>query len=208
GVVVAACGINEDFGVEAPSAVAVGQETIYGEAGYFCDGVPNRHIQHADGDGTLAMASRLFVAHDRGPDTMGIEVFARFIEERFCGSRFKAREKAIAQEPAGRVASIRIEAVTNDRLAFAHGVGDERENAHSHLAEVDVCVTNLRLDGDNRFTDIDDAHGICPQYSGIAKRASANCVAIEAEALEYRSRLRDERLFRSGWSTLPRRERA
>src|SRR5437868_5772043 len=105
------------------------------------------------------MASRLFVAHDDGPDAMRIEIFACFIEQRLRRRGFEAGEEAITQEPARRVAAIRIEAVANHRLAVAHHVGDEREDTHGHLAKVDVGVTNVRFDGYNGVADIDNAHG-------------------------------------------------
>src|SRR5260370_1801341 len=93
------------------------------------------------------MSSRFLVAHDRVPDSHRIQVFAPFVDQRFRICRFKPRNKAIAQQPAGRVSAVRIESETDHRLALANHVRDERENTHRHLTEINVAVPNFLLDG-------------------------------------------------------------
>src|SRR5215469_6424062 len=105
------------------------------------------------------MPSGFFVAHDDGPNAMRIEVFACLVEQRLDSGSPETRKEAVAQEPARRVPTIRMEAISYNGLAVPHGVGYQRQDAHRHLAKVDVGVANVRLDRDDRLTDIDDAHG-------------------------------------------------
>src|SRR6266446_4038414 len=104
------------------------------------------------------MSSRFLIAHDRVPDSHGIQVFAAFVDQRFRICRFEPRNKAIAQQTAGRVSAVRIESETDHRLALANHIRDERENTHRHLAEINVGVANLRFDGYNGLADIYNPH--------------------------------------------------
>jgi hypothetical protein len=68
GVIISAAGI--DGNAWAPflrSAGAVTQEPVEGQAGDLRRGVPERHIEGADGDAPLAVAARLFAGHHHLP---------------------------------------------------------------------------------------------------------------------------------------------
>ncbi len=76
GVVVAAGGVDEDLRVGL-AVVALGEEAEERLAGDLGDCVPDGHVDGADGDGALAVASGLLVLHQRGPDAVGVEIVGR-----------------------------------------------------------------------------------------------------------------------------------
>jgi phosphopantothenoylcysteine decarboxylase/phosphopantothenate--cysteine ligase len=71
-----------------------------------------------------------------------------------------ARNEAFAHQFALAVATIGVEAVANHRLAVAEHVGDHRDQAQRHLAEVDVGVADRAGDGNGLFANLDDLHAV------------------------------------------------
>src|SRR5581483_5143062 len=154
-IIVAARGIDEDFGVGG-CAVALGKEAEQRLAGDLRHRVPYRHVDGADRDRALAMAARLLVRLQHGPDLVRIEVVATGIEKRLRIGLEHAAAKALADETALAVAAVGIEAVADDRLAVAHDAGDHRDQARGHLGEVDIGVADGRGDRLGDLTQVDD----------------------------------------------------
>ncbi len=103
------------------------------------------------------MAARLLVGHHRVPclewvdQTLGVE-------QRFRLRRLEARDEALAQQPARRVAAIRIEAETDHRFAVALHIGDDGDDRGGHLAEIDIGVADRRGDWDDDVVDGGNLH--------------------------------------------------
>src|SRR3546814_7544625 len=159
GVVVAAGGVDEDAVVHRAVALGVGEVAIERHAGDLGDRVPHCHVDHTDSDRALAVATRLFVGHHGGPDLSRIEVVAGVVHQARGVCLPQARQEALAQQPAGGVAAVGVEAVADHRLAVAHHVGDDGDHAGCHLGEVDVGIAERRGDRHDGFADVDDAHG-------------------------------------------------
>ena len=129
------------------------------QVGDFGRRVPYRHINGANCNRALAVTSGLFVGHHAGPDFVRIEVVAFIVNERVRRRFVNARNEALAHQIALTVAAVGIEAVTNDGLAIAHHIGDDRDQAQRHLTEVDVGVADRRFNRAGRFEYVDDFHG-------------------------------------------------
>ncbi len=156
GVVVAAGGIDEDVGV-GDDAVAFGEQAEQRLAGDFRHRVPHRHVDRADRDGAVAVAAGLFVAHHRGPDLVGVQVFAGLVEQ---GGGFgfqDAWRETLADQAALAVAAVGVEAVADDGFAVALHIGDHRDEAGGHLAEIDIGVADRGTDRLGDLADVDDA---------------------------------------------------
>src|SRR6267154_4195994 len=104
------------------------------------------------------MSSRFLVPHDRVPDSHRIQVFAAFVDQRFRVCRFKPRNKAIAEQPAGRVSAVRIESETDHRPALTHHIRDQRKGTNGHLAEINIGVANFRFNRYYHLADVYDPH--------------------------------------------------
>jgi hypothetical protein len=77
-----------------------------------------------------------------------------------CGVGFaQARQEALAHQLPLAVPAVRVEAVADDRLAIADHVGDDRNQAQRHLAEVNVRIADGRTDRKRFLADVDDLHG-------------------------------------------------
>ena len=173
GVVVAAGGIDEHLRVGHAVAVALRQHVVQRLARDLGHGVPDRHVERADRHRALAVAARLFVGHHAGPDLVRVEVVAGLIEQGRGLGLEHARAKAFADQLALAVAAVGVEAVADDRLAVAHHVGDDGDQAERHLREVDVGVADVRLDGPGRFEDVDDFHGVWVQGKRVSGPATS-----------------------------------
>ena len=104
------------------------------------------------------MASGFLIAHENVPNASRIEIVASIVEQRSGVRGLQTRDKAIAQESAWRIAAVRIKTETDDRLAVANHIGDQREDTDGHLAEIDEGVANLRFDRYDGLADVDDPH--------------------------------------------------
>ncbi len=158
GMVVAAGGVDEHAGV-GRAAVARGEQVVQGLAGDLGGGVPDGHVQRADGDGALAVAAGLLVAHQGGPDAVGVEVVPGVVEEGGGVGFEQARGEAFADQAALAVAAVGVEAVADDGAAVAHHVGDDGDQAGRHLGEVDVGVADRGGDRLGGLADVGDSHG-------------------------------------------------
>src|SRR5205085_8951830 len=109
-IVVAAGRVDEDALVDLPAAVALAEEAIEPLLLDLRDRVPDRHVEHADRDRALAVPARLLVLHQAGPGLVRVEILPRLVEKRVRIRALQARDEALAQEPARRVAAVRVEA--------------------------------------------------------------------------------------------------
>ena len=132
-IVVAPGGIHEDPRIRL-DAVPLGQQPEERLAGNLGDRIPDSHVDGADRDRALAVSSRLLVLHHRPPHAIGVEVVARVVEQRLRIGIEQPRQEAFADEAALTVAPVGIEAVPDHAAAVAHDVGDDRDEAHGHLA--------------------------------------------------------------------------
>ncbi len=82
GIVVPPRRVDPDFVVGVAVAVAIGEEAVEGFAGDFGDGIPDGHVDGADGDGALAVTTGLFIGHEGLPDAEGVEVFGGRVQQR------------------------------------------------------------------------------------------------------------------------------
>src|SRR4051794_4633685 len=121
--------------------------------------IPHRHVDGADRDGALAVATRLLVGHHRAPDLVRVEIVAGSVQQRFRIGLQDARGKALADQAALAVAAVGVKAVADDALAVAHDVGDDGNEARRHLGEIDIGVADRRRDRLRDLADVDDADG-------------------------------------------------
>ena len=159
GVVVAAGGVDEDARIgRAAAAIALGQQAEQRLARDLRHRVPHRHVDRAHGDGTLAVAARLLVAEHRRPDLAGSRL-SPLSSSRLSGAASRTRgTEPLADQAALPVAAVGVEAVAHHRPAVPDHVGDDRDQAQGHLAEIDVGVGDGRRDRDRPFPQIGDAH--------------------------------------------------
>ena len=157
-IIIAAGGIDEHARIGF-TAMSLGEQAKQRLARDLRHRVPHRHVDGADRDRALAMAARLFVRHQRRPDLVRIEIVAGFIEQGLRIGLHQARRKTLADQAALPVAAVGIEAVADHRLAVAHHVGDDGDQARRHLREIDIGVADGRGDRFCHFADVDDAYG-------------------------------------------------
>src|SRR6185369_10218394 len=119
GIVVAAGRVDEHARVGL-DAMPLGEQPEEGLAGDLRDGVPHGHVDRADGNGALAVAAGLLVAHERGPYAIGIEVHPGVVEQRVRISGEESRREPLANETTLPVAPIRVESVADDAPSVAH----------------------------------------------------------------------------------------
>ncbi len=180
GIVIAAGGVDEDRLVVLALAITVCQQTIERNVLGLRHCVPDRHVEHADRDRALAVAAGLLVRHHRGPNLGRIEQAAIGVEQG-CGIGIaQPRNETLAQQALRCVAAVRVEAVAHDRTAVAHSVGDDRDHAHRHLAEVDIGVAQVRLDRNDGLSDVDDPHLALFLHPGLAQRGAVEFAAQAA----------------------------
>src|SRR3954453_6313131 len=179
-IVVAAGRVDEDALVDGAAAVAFAEEPIERLLLDFRDRVPDRHVEHADRDRALAVPAWLLVLHQAGPGLVRVEVLPRLVEKRVRIRALQARDEALAQEPARRVAAVRVEAEADDRPAVADHVRDHGDDAHGHLAEVDIRVAQRRPDRHHGLAHVGDRdRGAVPEngrrgaHQATFSRASA-----------------------------------
>src|SRR6185312_10790836 len=156
GVIVAAGGIDEDVWIGF-YPVAFGQQPEQRLAGDLRRRVPHRHVDGADGHGSVAMAARFFIAHHRGPDLVGVQVVAGLIEQRAGFGFQQAGGEALPDEAALAISPVGIKAVADHRLAATCHIGDDRDKTGGHSAEVDIRVADRRADRPRDLPHIDDA---------------------------------------------------
>lgn len=166
-VVVATSGVDEDLSVGLAVAVAVGQQLEQRHAFDLGHGVPDRHVDGADGYRTLAVTTRLFVREHGVPDLVRVQVLAAVVDQRVGVGLHHARDEALAHELALTVAAVGVEAVADHRFAVADHVGDHGHQAQRHLAEVDVGVADGRADGQGFFSDFNDFHEGLQKEEGL-----------------------------------------
>ena len=98
GIVVAACRVDKNARIGL-HAVPLGQQPEQRLARNLRHRVPHRHVDGADRHGALAMPAGLLVAHQRGPDAVGIEVVAGIVQQRLRLGLQEARSEALADQP-------------------------------------------------------------------------------------------------------------
>ena len=108
--------------------------------------IPNRHIDRTDRNRALTMATGLLIAHHGFPDLVGAKD-ASSVKQcvRFCLQR--AWNEPLTHQCTLTIAPIRIEAITNNRLAVADDVGHDGDQTQRHLGKIDVRVTDIGFDG-------------------------------------------------------------
>jgi hypothetical protein len=88
------------------------------------------------------VAAGLLVLHHRGPDLERVQIGVRRIQQGV-GLRFQQPgQEPVAQQPAGGIAAVGIEAEAHHRLAVADHVGLHGHHGAGHLPEIDVGVGN------------------------------------------------------------------
>src|SRR3977135_1042491 len=97
--------IDEDARLRL-APVAFGQQPKQRLAGDLRHRVPHRPVDGADRDRALAVAARLLVLHQRGPDAVRIKVVAGTVEQALGLGLHEARREALADEPALTVAAV------------------------------------------------------------------------------------------------------
>lgn len=157
-IVVAARRVDEDLAVGLAIAVPLREELKQRFARDFRHRVPDGHVDRADGDGPLTVATGLLVDEHRRPDLVGIEVVAGVVDQRGRGGLEQARDEALAHQLALTVTAVRVEAVADHRLAVANDVRDDRDETQGHFAEVDVGVPDRGTDRNGFFADFNDSH--------------------------------------------------
>jgi hypothetical protein len=93
------------------------------------------------------------------PPGFSIEIVAGLVEQRFGIGFGQPRREALTDQAALPVTPIGIEAVADHRLAVAHHVGDDGDQARRHPGEIDIGVADGRGDRFCDFADVDDADG-------------------------------------------------
>src|SRR5215212_1226162 len=121
--------------------------------------VPYRHVDGADSHRALAVAARFLVRHQHRPDFIRVEVFAAFVEQSLRVGFHQAWREPFSDQPTLSVTAVRVEAVTDDRLALAHDIGDDGNKARRHLCEIDIGVADRRGDRFCDFADLEDTNG-------------------------------------------------
>ena len=157
GIVVAARRVDKDLRVRF-AAVPLGQQSEKGLAGDLGDGVPHRHVDRADRDRALAMASRLFVLHQRGPDAVGIEVVAFVVQQGLRVGLPQPRREPFADQTALAVTPVGVEAIPDDGPSVANDIGDNGDKRQRHLGKVDVSIGDRRRDRRGHLADIHNPH--------------------------------------------------
>ena len=157
-VVIATRRIHPDLVIGHAIAITIGKQAIQRLAFDLRHRVPHRHVDGADRYRTLAMPAGFFVGHQGFPDGERIEVIVLMIDQSFRVGFGDPRQKAIAHQRALTVATVGVEAVTDDRFAVANHVRNDRDDRAGHLRKVDVGIGDRGSDGDGFFTDIDDTH--------------------------------------------------
>ena len=139
--------------------MAFGQHPEQRLAFDFCNRVPDRHIQRADGNRALTVPARLLVLHHGRPNFGRIDVVARIVHQAF-GIGFKDPcAEALPDQATLAVTAIGIEAVADNRFSVPHNVGDHGHEACGHLSEVDVGVADRGRNWLRDFTNVNDTHG-------------------------------------------------
>ena len=156
-VVVAPGGVDEDPALRAAVAVPVREQDVQRLLLELRDGVPHRHVERPDGDRPLAVATGLLVGHDGGPHAVGVE-HAPLVEQRLGRGTEQPGDEALAQQRALAVPPVGVEAVADHGAPVALLVGDDRDEAERHPAEVDVGVADRRADREGLLADVDDPH--------------------------------------------------
>src|SRR5450755_3150354 len=116
------------------------------------------------------MTTWFLIFHEYVPDTKRIQVFAGMIRDSFWLRSFQSRNETFAQQAAGRISAVGIETEANYFFPIAHDVGNQRQNANGHLAEIDICVRDLGFNGDNGLADINDVHSTISIVNGDTTR--------------------------------------
>ena len=141
--------------------------------------VPQRHIEHPDRAGALAMTARLFVRHHGAPGRGGIDQAVGV--QQVTGFRIEQpRDEAFAQQRAMAVAADRIEAEAAQRAAVRFH--DDRAGGHRIVGDAGVAQTGRERD--RPLADRADFHGR-PASPGPTVRPGSS------RARKYRRRCRD-----------------
>ena len=158
-VVIAAGRVHEDARIRVAIAVPLGKQSEQRPPRDLRHRVPHGHVDGADRDRALAVSAGLLVLEHRGPHLVRIEILPGVVLQRFRFRLQDARPDALANQRTLTIATVGIEPVADDRLAIAHHVGHDRDEAQRHLGEIDVCVSDRRRDGLGHFSYVDDADG-------------------------------------------------
>ena len=92
------------------------------------------------------MAAGLLVTHHGFPDFMRTKN-ASIIEQCVRLGLQRAWNEPLTHQGTLTIAPIRIEAITNNRLAVADDVGHDGDQTQRHLGKIDVRVTDIGFDG-------------------------------------------------------------
>jgi len=158
GIIVAAGSVNEHAGIWLKS-VTLSEQSKQRFSGDLGHRIPHRHVDGTDRHRALAVTAGLFVRHQRRPDLVRIEIVASFIEQGLRIGLDQPRRETLADQPALPVTAVGVEAVADHRLAVAHDIGDDGEEAGRHLRKIDIGVADRRRDRLCDFADVDNADG-------------------------------------------------
>ncbi|MNL23151.1 hypothetical protein D3C87_1445200 [compost metagenome] len=174
-IVVTTRRVDEHLAVRLAIAVSVSQQLEQRLALDLGHGIPDRHVDRADGDRPLAVAAGLLVLEHGVPHLVRVQVVSGAVDERFRVCFHDAGDEPLAHQGALSIATVGIEAITHHRLPVADHVGDHGDQAEGHLAEVDVGVADGRADWEGLLADFYDSHNVSPdtQNAHAHRRGSA-----------------------------------
>ena len=182
-IVITAGGIHENLGIGG-DAVLFGEQLEQRLARNFGYGIPDCHVQRADGHGAFAVATGFFVLHHRAPGAMGIDVVTDGVEQGRGVGFQQPRGEPLADQAALAVTSVGVEAITDDGATVDFDVGDHGDQAGGHFAEIDIGVADRRCDQLGDFTDVGNANHV-KTFSDGGRRAGAR-VALAMKRSRHR----------------------
>jgi hypothetical protein len=141
-----------------PPVVALGEHAMQRLLLDLGDGVPQRHLDGADGDRALAVAAGFLALQHAGEQLLGREILSPVVEQRVRCSRQDARNEPRPHRRPTGIAAGGVEGEANDPAAVAHHIGDHHHHRGGHLGEIEARIGKLRIKRDRGFADVDDAH--------------------------------------------------
>src|SRR5262249_9522688 len=169
----AAADVAEDLGGGLAAVVALGQHTVERFRGNLCDGIPDGNLDRADRDRALAVTAGFFPLHHDGENFARTEILLCLVKERSRIGTEDTGDEARAHRRTAGIAAGRVEGETDDWLAVAHDIGDDRDDRGRHLGKIEARIPDVRLERDRAFADVYDTHlGFIPAnscYSAVRK---------------------------------------
>ena len=105
-IVITAGRVDKHLVINLAAAIALAQQAIERLVLDFRHRIPHRHVEHADGDRTLAVAAGLLIRHQRRPHFVRIEIVAGVIDQRLRRRIHQPRNEAFTQQPGLRITPV------------------------------------------------------------------------------------------------------